>query len=194
MAEKSGRQRAFGCAILAAAIAIAAVTLTPIGPLFVYGWLVPIISPAIPKPESVPSRAGAQFHWKGFGLVWYWEDRLTNGCARWFAAEGPSGPVRGLDVFEGVAGCDGGERTISRLSFENHSIFGNGANDWPYEDCPFDLSSASIRKHLAHISSLKAANSGEIENRMLEEMQLEIEQIERVGLRAQQYGCRLGAG
>ena len=192
MAVTSARQCAFGCAILAAAIAVATVTLTPIGPIFVYGWLVPVISPLIPKPEGVPSRAQAQYHWKGFGLVWYWEDRLTDGCARWFAAEGPSGAVRGLDIYEGIASCDGGETTIGRLSFENHSTFGNGANDWPYEECPFDLSSASIRKHLVQVSSLKAANSGEIENRMLEEMLVEIEQIERLGLRAQQYGCRLG--
>lgn len=194
MVEKPGKLRAFGCSILAAAIAIGTVTLTPIGPIYVYGWLVPIISPVIPKPESVPSRAEAQYHWKGFGLVWHWEDRLTDGCARWFAAEGPSGAVRGLNVFEGSESCDGGEMTISRLSFVNHSTFGNVANDWPYEECPFDLSSASIGKHLAQIDSLKAANSGEMETWMLNEMQLEIEQVERVGLRAQQYGCRLGAG
>jgi hypothetical protein len=191
MAYMTGKKRALGCTVLAAALSIAAVTLTPIGPIFVYGWLVPIIGPVIPRPDEVPFRAHAEYHWKGFGLIWYWEDRVSGGCARWFAAESLDEPVRGLDVFEGGKTCDEGERTISRLSFVDHSTFGTGKNEWPYEDCPFNLSDASLSRYLTQIEEMRDATSGSIEMRMLEEMRNEIMQIDQLGLLAQQYGCRV---
>ena len=42
-----------------------------------------------------------------------------------------------------------------------------------------------------HVKELLGISSGEIEEKMLEETRHEIGQIERLGLRAQQYGCRL---
>lgn len=192
MAFEIGKKRAFGCAALTAVLSIPAVTLTPIGPLFVYGWLVPIISPLIPKPEDVPSRANAEYHWKGFGLIWYWEDPVSGGCARWFATESGKRPVRGLDVFEGGKTCEEGERTMSRLSFLEHMTFGSVENEWPYEECPFQPSVATLSRYLLQIEELNKANSGIIERKMLDEMHDEITQVDRVGLRAQQYGCRIG--
>jgi hypothetical protein len=187
-----GKKRAFGFAALATVLSILAVTLTPIGPLFVYGWLVPIISPLIPKPEDVPSRANAEYHWKGFGLIWYWEDPVSGGCARWFATESGKRPVRGLHVFEGGKTCEEGEQTMSRLSFLDHMTFGTSNNESPYEECPFRPSVATLGRYLIQIEELKNANSGTIERKMLGEMRDEIAQIDRVGLRAQQYGCRIG--
>lgn len=192
MVSKTGRNQALGCAVLAAVLSIAAVTLTPIGPIFVYGWLVPIISPVIPKPENVPSRANAAYQWKGFGLIWNWEDRVSGGCAQWFAAEGSGGPIRGLDVFEGGETCGEGQRTISRLSFEDHMTIGTGENEWPYAACPFNLSEVTVSRYLTQIGEMRDRASGTIETRMLEEMRHEIMQIDRLGLRAEQYGCRVG--
>ncbi|WOE75922.1 hypothetical protein [Alterisphingorhabdus coralli] len=194
MAYKIGKKRALGCTVLVTALSIAAVTLTPIGPLFVYGWLVPIISPVIPKPDDVPARAKAEYHWKGFGLTWYWEDRVSGGCARWWAAESYGGePVRGLSVFEGGASCEDGKATIYRLSFLDHAAFGSGENRWPYEKCPFDLSEVSVRRLLTQIEELIDVSSGPIQTKMLEDTRSEIKQIGQLGLRAQQFGCRVNS-
>jgi hypothetical protein len=194
MKDQTNKGRALGCVVLALLFFVAALAITPIGPIFIYGWLVPIIDPVIPKPEDVPSRAKAEFHWKGFGLIWNWEDTLTNGCASWWAAEGPSGPVRGLGVFEGGKSCEDGERVMYRLSFEDNTTFGTGENKWPYEKCPFNLSDASVSRNLAHIEELRSTNSATIQRRMLEQMHSEIKSIDLMGLRAQQYGCRIGQG
>jgi len=191
MLANSGKRQVWGCAILAALVTIAAITLTPIGPIGVYGWLVPIISPIIPKPDDVPSRAKAEYHWKGFGLVWVWEYRVAGGCAEWWAADGVDGPVRGLTVFEGEENCTGGARAMYRLSFLDHTTFGDGENEWPYEKCPFDLSEASIDRLLTQVEELKTTSSGEIQTNMLVETRTEIEQIGLLGLRAEQYGCRV---
>ncbi|MDA7788026.1 hypothetical protein N8940_02200 [Sphingomonadaceae bacterium] len=194
MTYQTGKRPRLGCAALALILSVAAVVFTPIGPIYVYGWLVPIIGPVIPKPEDVPSRAEAEYHWKGFGLIWYWEEEVTGGCARWWAAESSDEPVRGLTVFEGGKSCEDGERVMYRLSFEDHTTFGSGGNEWPYEKCPFNLSEASVSRYFAHITELKRTNSATIQRGMLERMQSEIEQIDLLGLRAQQHGCRLEQG
>ncbi|MCR2835205.1 hypothetical protein [Parerythrobacter lacustris] len=191
MVYRTSKKSALGCAILAAALSIATIILTPIGPILVYGWLVPLISPVIPKPDGVPSRANAEYHWKGFGLVWYWEDRVSGGCARWFASEFFDEPVRGIDVFEGGKNCDEGELTMSRLSFSDQTTLGTIENEWPYEKCPFSLSDASIRRYITQIEEVREATSGRIEAKMLMEMRDEIMQIDRLGLSAEQYGCRV---
>jgi hypothetical protein len=191
MRSQIGKTRALGCALIGAALSIAAITLTPIGPIFVYGWLVPIISPVIPKPDGVPSRATAQFNWKGAGLIWSWEDRVTGGCARWTAAN-VLGPIRWLDVFGGNQGCDAGVTMMSRSSRDDVTNYGSEPNEWPYKECPFTLSTATNRKYQKQVRDLLEVNSGEIEIEMLKAMLSELERLDGQGLRAQQYGCRIG--
>ena len=191
MTVKNRKAKAWGCAILAITLSVAAITLTPIGPIGIYGWLVPIISPVIPKPEGVPSRAKAEYHWKGFGMIWYWEDRITGGCAQRWAADGPSGPVRGLSIFEGGEKCDEGKRALYRFSFLDHTTFGSVENRWPYEECPFNLSASSVDRLQLQIEELIGSSSGEIETQMLAQTRQEIGQIERLGLHAEQHGCRV---
>ena len=191
MTYLAGRRRGLGCTILAAVISIAAITLTPIGPLFVYGWLVPIISPVIPKPDEVPARSKAEYHWKGFGLGWHWDDHVTGACARWYAAESDDELVVVLHVFEGGKTCDDGDRIMSRLSFEDHMTFGNQSNEWPYEECPFGLDEGSVSRYLKVIEEIRDVTSGRIGRAMLEEMRRELMLIARSGLRAEQYGCRV---
>ena len=191
MGFKERRKKAGGCAILAVALSVAAITLTPIGPIGIYGWLVPIISPIIPKPDEVPSRARAQYEWKGFGLVWYWEDRVTGGCAQLWAADGYGGPVRSVSIYEGENDCEEGELALYRLSFLDRTTFGSVENQWPYDECPFALNKSSVNRLKVQIKELINSSSGKIETKMLEETQQEINQIERLGLRAQQYGCEL---
>lgn len=105
------------------------VTLTPIGPIFVYGWLVPVISPLLPKPAGVPSHANAEYHWKGFGLAWEWEDQVTDGCASWLAADSFGGPVRTLYIYDEPDGCGANSISMSRLSFLDHTTYGNKGHD-----------------------------------------------------------------
>lgn len=190
MTYKSSDTRPFGYAILAA-LFIAADTVTPLGPILVYPWLVPVVGPVLPKPKGVPSRAKAEYQWKGFGLVWAWEDRITSGCASWWAAESFNEPVRVLHVFDGGQDCKNGEPSISRLSFLEYTTFGTVGNSWPYGECPFDLSDGTVSRYLVQVEELRDANAGELEANMLQEMRSEIQQIDRLGLRAQQYGCRI---
>ena len=181
-------------ALLAIVLSTLLITLTPVGPIFVYGWLVPIVDPLIPKPKDVPSRADASYQWKGFGLVWTWEDYVPAGCARWWAAEGFNGPVRGLDLYQGDRDCDGGSRTMSRLSFVDTTTYGTGANEWPYEECPFTLDEETIAQYRTQIDALREANSGTLETQMLEAMRTELAAIDGKNMVAQQYGCRANQG
>lgn len=181
-------------ALLAATLAISVVTLTPIGPLFVYGTLVPIIDPLIPRPAGVPSRAEAEYHWKGFGLIWIWDDPVEGGCARWMAAQGSGDPVRTLDVFEGQKGCGEGMTTMHRMSFMDATTYGAQPNAPPYQECPFTLSEDTVKKYKNQIQDLQNINSGEIEQKMLDAMRSELEQIKVMDLSAQQYGCRADDG
>ena len=120
MAFSDRKAKAWGCATLAVMLSVAAITLTPIGPIGFYGWLVPII----PKPDGVPSRSNAEYHWKGFGLTWYWENRVNGGCAQLWAADEPNGPVRGLSIFEGENSCEeGGADAVSPLVSGAHNIW-----------------------------------------------------------------------
>ncbi|QZH76017.1 MAG: hypothetical protein JY451_05455 [Erythrobacter sp.] len=169
-----------------------AITVTPIGPVLVYGWLVPIIDPLIPKPEGVPAHAEAEYQWKGFGLVWIWEDSVEAGCARWMAAEGYGGPVRTISVFAGNNDCDVGLKTMGRMSFMDTSTYGSEPNDWPYQECPFTLSEETIRLYRSQIQELSDINRGELETNLLAAMRSELDQIDGMNLRAQQFGCRTG--
>jgi hypothetical protein len=172
------------------ALLVALVTATPIGPLFVYGWLVPVIGPLIPKPAGVPSRANAEYHWKGLGLAWKWEDRVTDGCASWLAADSFGGPVRTLYIYDEPDRC--GESSISmwRLSFDDHTTYGNSGHDWPYEECSYKIDDATIDRYQLQIEELLDANSGLLERDLLTSMLSEIEQVDGSALVAQQYGCR----
>lgn len=190
MANRTTKRKALGYGLLATALTVAVVVLTPIGSLFVYGWLVPVIGPVIPKPEGVPSRASAAYHWKGFGLVWSWDEPVKGGCAQWWAAEDHNDVVLGLTVFEGAAPCEDGERAMNRYSFEDHTTFGSGEN--PSSDsreCSFDLNGATIGRYRKQIDDLIATSSSKIAMDMLQSTRSELDQIDRVGLQAEQYGC-----
>jgi hypothetical protein len=192
MTYKTGNRHSLGCAFLAAALSLVAIILTPIGPIFIYGWLVPIISPVIPKPDSVPPRASAEYHWKGFGLIWYWEEPVTGGCARWWAAKDSDELVLGLEVFEGGGRCKDGERTMNRLSFQDHTTFGSGENPSDSRKCSFKLSAAMISRYREQVDGLISTNSRKIAMDMLQSTRAELHRIDRVGLQAEQYGCSVG--
>jgi hypothetical protein len=191
MPYQTDKRPHLGCAALALVLSIIFVVLSPIGPIFVYGWLVPVIDPLIPRPDDVPWRAEAVYNWKGSGLVWYWEDEVEDGCARWWAANHLDEPVRGLTVFEGGENCDDGERVMDRSSTDQHTTFGSVAHEWPYKNCSFVLSGATISRHLAQVTQLKNAIETSAQKNLLDEMYAEIRQVELQGLEARQYGCAL---
>lgn len=167
----------------------ALVTLTPIGPLLVYGWLVPIIDPIFPRPAEVPHRAQAEYLWKGFGLVWNWDDQVTDGCASWTAAEGAGGAVRILSVYDGSDGCGGLARSMYRFSIVDETVFGSGRIEHGIDACPFKLTDDQINRYLSQVRELQSVSEGALQDRMLEAMLEELKQIDGESLATRQFGC-----
>ena len=87
--------------------------------------------------------------------------------------------------------ADRNSPNVFRLSFEDHTTFGSVENRWPYEECPFNLSASSVNRLQLQIEELISSSSSEIETKMLAQTRQEIGQIERLGLRAEQHGCRV---
>lgn len=171
-------------------LSAALVTLTPVGALFVYGWLVPIISPLLPKPSGVPSHANAEYHWKGFGLIWEWEDRVTDGCAHWLAADSYGRPVRILYIYDKTNRCGESSISMSRYSFEDYTTYGDTRHDWPYEGCSYKIDNETTQRYQLQIEELLKVNDGNLERELLTSMLSEIKQIDGFSLIARQYGCR----
>lgn len=175
--------------LIAVLVPTALVTLTPIGPLFVYGWLVPIIDPIIPRPAEVPHRAQAEYHWKGFGLDWNWDDQVTAGCASWTAAEGRIDAVRILSVYDGSDGCDESARSMYRFSFVDETVFGSGRMEHGIDACPFKLTDDQINRYLSQVRELQSVSEGDLQDRMLKAMVAELKQIDGESLTTRQFGC-----
>lgn len=191
MAHTTTKRKPFGYALLAMSLTLAVIVLSPIGPIFVYGWLVPVIAPVIPKPEGVPPSATAAYHWKGFGLVWSWDEPVKGGCARWWAAEDHyDDVVVGLTVFEGAGPCENGERAMSRISFEDRTTFWSGQNQSSdSRKCSFEFNGVMIGRYSEQIDDLIATSKGRIAMDMLQATRSELDRVGRVGLQAEQDGC-----
>lgn len=81
---------------------------------------------------------------------------------------------------------------MSRISFEDYTTFWSGQN--PSSDsrkCSFDLNGAMIGRYREQIEDLIATSNNKIAMDMLQSTRSELDRIDRVGLQAEQYGCRV---
>ena len=164
-----------------------------VGPFTFWASVIPHLSPVLPKPDGVPDHARAEYHWKGFGMSWNWDDELENGCLRWMAAESAGQPVRIIDLFDEAGGCTG-QRALMRYSFSDKNIYGQGGNDWPYEECPFTLTEEQLASYRAILLAVRDSNQGIEETNLLNAAIADIDLTSGHMLRARQFGCSRPSG
>lgn len=128
--------------------------------MFIYGAMVPMLGPVLPRPKGVPREALASYDWKASGMGWTWQRTLPHGCARWFAAN----EYATVSLTQATNGCGGAGNSVSYLTFEEEITFDAHVAEDPYGGpCSFakDPSDMADYRHMVAEGSAAATTHAE---------------------------------
>lgn len=154
-------------------------------PILIYGAVVPVLGPVLPRPTGVPKEAAASYEWKAHGMGWTWERTLPHGCARWFAAN----EYAWVSLTQSTDGCDGSGNSVSYLSFAEAITFDAHIPEPPTgEPCAFSKSPSDMADYRRIAAEGLAAATTSAERLVLQYVDNRLATFDGRPLKPEQHG------
>ena len=155
-----------------------------LAPILIYGWLVPLIGPVLPRPDGVPRDAAASYEWKASGMQWTWRRTLPHGCADWFATDS----YAQVELTE-AKGCGVTGKSVSYRSFGEPVTFDAYVPEAPYRTpCPFSKTPADMQVYRRLVAEAGAKATTHAERLMLRYVDARLAAFDGRALEPAQFG------